>query len=270
MIKEEKKERIARPAYFRFSPVVEDNWTFKQIVETCCPISWEKPFMKALNQFKHLDMLMIMDFHKSGQRFLPRPPKIFRCFELVKLWEVDVVFICQDPYTREEDATGVALSQDRDGTRSASMRNFVAEIANSYPDKYPVDSQGVGDLTYIALQRVLFMNKDWTTREGYTGSKPAHDDLWKGVNTYTFQDLARERPGIPYVLVGGGQKNGACSLEPDLDPTAPKIKVTHPSPRSAAGNPAWRNQAFLGSKLFLQVDQLLIKQGKKPIDWRVL
>jgi uracil DNA glycosylase len=120
---------------------------------------------------------------------------------------------------------------------------------------------GHGDLTAWAEQGVLPLNACLTVKPHEPGS---HKQIWNGVVTRMIDAISEENPECIYILLG----KKAQDFGTKLGQRAIRLTASHPSPFSAhVGN---RDApAFIGSGIFKAANEMLVKQGKTPIDWRL-
>ena len=113
-----------------------------------------------------------------------------------------------------------------------------------------------GNIEPWADQGVLLLNATLTVREGEAGSHQK-----KGWETFTdavIKTISDEKTGVVFLLWG----NFAHTKEELIDKNKHFIlKAAHPSPLARG--------AFFGCKHFSKTNELLIKKGLTPIDWRV-
>ena len=181
----------------------------------------------------------------ANEDVAPDREEIFRAFE-IDLEEVRIVIFGQDPYPTKGNAMGLAFSIPGNVTRiPASLRNIFQELECDLGIEKPVS----GDLTAWERSGVLLLNRVLTTRVGETA---AHSDLgWQHITNHIARELGAR--GVIAILWGKSAQelSGFFSNH---------ISSAHPSPLSAY-------RGFFGSKPFSRVNELLVAQGKNPIDW---
>lgn len=114
-----------------------------------------------------------------------------------------------------------------------------------------------GSLIPWADQGVLLLNATLTVRAGQAGSHQG-----KGWETFTdsvIRTISEKKSGIVFILWG----KFAQAKEVLIDTTKHYIlKSPHPSPFSA-------DRGFFGSKPFSRTNEILIRDGKTPINWQL-
>ncbi len=177
----------------------------------------------------------------------PARDSIFRALEL-DLEKVKVVIFGQDPYPTPGNAMGMAFSIPPEIVRvPASLRNLFQELESDLGVRKPVS----GDLSAWESSGVLLLNRVLTTR---IGESAAHADLgWQRITDFIAQELGSR--GVVAILWGKSAQELSQYFEY-------QISSAHPSPLSAY-------RGFFGSKPFSRTNELLIAQGKEPIDWNL-
>ena len=170
---------------------------------------------------------------------------IFKAFECDP-HNVSVVIFGQDPYPNPEHAMGLAFSVRKSiGKLPASLRNIYAEIKSDVGGADPVD----GDLTYLSEQGVMLLNRGLSLD---IESKKVNQ-LW-----YEFTIEVAKMLGAAGV-VGIFWGNQARELV-EYFPENKRVVSAHPSPLSAY-------RGFFGSKPFSTVNNILLSEGKRTINW---
>jgi uracil-DNA glycosylase len=187
----------------------------------------------------------------AGRTYLPPGERILRAFER-PLAGVRVLVVGQDPYPTPGHAVGLSFSVPPD------VRPLPRSLVNIFKELY--DDLGVGppsngDLTPWADQGVLLLNRVLTVAPGAAGSHRGQG--WEAVTERAITALA-ERGGPMAAILWG---RDAQSLKPMLG-SVPWVDSPHPSPLSAS-------RGFFGSRPFSRVNDLLVRQGGSPVDWRL-
>jgi uracil-DNA glycosylase len=181
----------------------------------------------------------------ASEDIAPRREEIFRAFD-IDLEKVRVVIFGQDPYPTKGNAMGLAFSVPETVTPiPSSLRNIFQELESDLGFEKPAS----GDLTAWESSGVLLLNRVLTTRVGETG---AHSDLgWQHITNHIARELGAR--GVIAILWG----KSAQELSGNF---IKYISSAHPSPLSAY-------RGFFGSQPFSRANELLVAQGKEPIDW---
>ncbi len=181
----------------------------------------------------------------ADEDIAPPREEIFRAFD-IDLEKVQVVIFGQDPYPTEGNAMGLAFSVPTNVTQiPASLRNIFQELESDLGFGRPLS----GDLTSWERSGVLLLNRVLTTRVGETA---AHSNLgWQSITNHIARELGAR--GVIAILWGKSAQELSVYF-------SNYISSAHPSPLSAY-------RGFFGSKPFSRVNELLITQGRRPINW---
>ena len=175
----------------------------------------------------------------------PSRVSIFRALEL-DLEKVKVVIFGQDPYPTPGNAMGMAFSIPPEISQiPASLRNIFQELESDLGVEKPAS----GDLSAWESSGVLLLNRVLTTR---IGESAAHADVgWQRITDFIAKELGSR--GVVAILWGKSAQELSQYFQY-------QISSAHPSPLSAY-------RGFFGSKPFSRTNELLVAQGKEPIDW---
>jgi uracil-DNA glycosylase len=195
----------------------------------------------------------ILNSAYENSRTLPKREDVFKAFSFFKPEQTKVVILGMDPYTRKEDATGLAFSVPHDNI-PGSLKNIFKELCQDIKCDNPLN----GDLTPWAKQKVLLLNMILTTEEGKT---LAHKHLgWESYTSKVLQNIVNG--GQPLVIIAWGRYARNCVHGLNLHSKVLVLEGTHPSPLSA-------NIGFFGGRYFSKCNAFLKKHGLKVIDWKL-
>ncbi|MGD9901182.1 MAG: uracil-DNA glycosylase [Spirochaetales bacterium] len=183
------------------------------------------------------------------------PPKeeVFSALNLLKLSNIKVVIIGQDPYHQKGQAQGLCFSV-KDGVQiPPSLQNIYKELNTDLGCYIP----NTGNLTKWARQGVLLLNTVLTVED----SKP-NSHRFKGWENFTLEIIKKvnaQNNRLVFLLWGNNAKDFKqyIDLKKHLVLTAP-----HPSPLSAYSG-------FMGCKHFSKTNEFLKVNGQKIIDWQI-
>ncbi|MFD8981731.1 uracil-DNA glycosylase [Streptomyces sp. NPDC059564] len=187
----------------------------------------------------------------AGRTYLPSGPNVLRAFQQ-PFDEVKVLIVGQDPYPTPGHAMGLSFSVAPEvDPWPPSLDNIFRELHADLGTGRPLN----GDLTPWTRQGVLLLNRSLTTAP----RKPnAHRGKgWEAVTEQAIRALAARGKPLVSVLWGRDARN----LRPLLG-ELPAVESVHPSPMSAANG-------FFGSRPFSRTNDLLVRQGAQPVDWRL-
>ena len=147
---------------------------------------------------------------------------------------------------------GLSFSVPKGVRVPPSLKNIYKEMKNDINFDVPDH----GDLSPWTQQGVLLLNAMLTVQHKNAGS---HRKIgWQKFTDGVIKKLSDDREGLIFMLWG----NFAKSKKEFIDETKHYVlEAVHPSP--LAGN------AFQGCGHFSKANELLKKQGKGEIDWRL-
>jgi uracil-DNA glycosylase len=234
---------------------ISNDWSVEKLVSLYVPPTWEAVFEGAKHELKDISDLLEED-RVEGARRVPDNCDLFRIFYLVPLHKVKVVIFGMDPYINllpdgKPQAMGMSFSVPRGAPIPPSLRNIYKVLKGTVAG-FEVPNHG--DLSNWTTQGLMLLNACLTTRLGVSG---AHKSLWAGFIKKVIVAILEANPNTIFLLWG----NEAQKLKKIIGSRATILESSHPSP--------------LGCKLFLQcnhfneVNEILTKQKKTPIDWNL-
>jgi uracil-DNA glycosylase len=183
----------------------------------------------------------------------PKKEDIFRCFKECSEENLKVIIIGQDPYHEPNQANGLAFSVPDGVDLPPSLLDIYKEIENEY--KEPCKKSG--DLTYLAKQGVLLLNKYLTVvaHRPLSHKNYLYDELFVEIINSIEEKINRP---LVYML-WGSEAQKVSSLIKNKKHII--IKAVHPSPLSA-NRGGWFNTG-----IFLKCNEYLVSQQINPINW---
>lgn len=207
----------------------------------------EKPYMKELKAF-------LLKEKETGHTVYPRGSDIFNAFNHTPFDKVEVVILGQDPYHGPGQAHGLSFSVQKGVTVPPSLKNIYKELVNDIPGFKTPDH---GNLTQWADEGVLLLNASLTVRAHEPGSHQGKG--WEAFTDQAISQLSNRRNGLVFLLWGKFAQNKATLIDETKHTI---IKSAHPSPFSAYNG-------FFDSKPFSKTNEILLTEGKKPINWQI-
>ncbi len=215
---------------------------------------FEKEYWKSLTNF-------IREEIKSGKEIFPHTQNVFTAYSLCSLENVKVVILGQDPYHSisivEEKAIptahGLCFSVVKGAKQPPSLKNIFKELKMEYPNFEIPDH---GNLEKWAQQGVLMINTTLTVRAHEAMSHAGKG--WEEFTDATIKALSEEKEHIIFLLWGRHARTKKVLINNDKHTI---LEAAHPSPFSATNG-------FFGCNHFKQVNDILKKLGKPPIDWQ--
>jgi uracil-DNA glycosylase len=192
--------------------------------------------------------------HETREIF---PPKcdILNAFNLCPFHHVKVVIIGQDPYHDDRQAHGLCFSVRHGIPIPKSLQNIYKELANEYPETFTIPKHGC--LENWAKQGVLLLNASLTVAAHNANS---HEKFgWTHFTSAALAAVNEKLSGVVF-LAWGKPAQKVCSV---INTTKHSLlKCGHPSPLS--------QKFFFGCGHFIEVNRILEKQGKPPINWNAI
>ena len=215
--------------------------------------SWKKVLADEFraDYFSTLKSFLI----EEKQKFTVYPPgeKIFAAFDHTSFESVRVVIIGQDPYHGAGQAHGLCFSVPQGIRKPPSLVNIFKEIR----DDLGFDIPEGGNLEKWARQGVLLLNATLTVRANTAGSH--QNKGWEQFTDAAITKLSQMKTGLVFLLWG----NYAIAKKALIDPGRHHIlTAVHPSPFSV-------HRGFFGCRHFSKTNEILRKQEKAEIDWKI-
>lgn len=221
------------------NPQIEESW--KKVLAD----EFRADYFRALKSF----------LIEEKKRFTVYPPgeKIFAAFDHTSFESVRVVIIGQDPYHGAGQAHGLCFSVPQGIRKPPSLVNIFKEIR----DDLGFDIPEGGNLDKWARQGVLLLNATLTVRANTAGSH--QNKGWEQFTDAAITKLSQMKTGLVFLLWG----NYAIAKKALIDPGRHHIlTAVHPSPFSV-------HRGFFGCRHFSKTNEILRKQEKAEIDWKI-
>lgn len=188
---------------------------------------------------------------REGRGYLPEGENVLRAFT-IPVDEVRVLVVGQDPYPTPGHAIGLSFAV---APHVHPLPKSLVNIHRELVDDIGVPPPSNGDLTPWAEQGVMLLNRSLTVTPGSPSSHRGKG--WEAVTDRAIEVLARRDGPLVAILWGADARRLAPALGRERC-----IESVHPSPLSAY-------KGFFGSRPFSRTNDLLVRQGAAPIDWRL-
>lgn len=211
------------------------------------------------NEFAKPYFLQVVTFLKTekaaGKTIYPPGSLIFNAFNQTPFAKLKVVLIGQDPYHGAGQAHGLSFSVPNGIKPPPSLVNIFKEIESDIGIAMPAS---YGNLTRWAEQGVLLLNAALTVRanEPFSHAKSG----WAEFTDAVIKKISDEKEGIVFLLWGRFAQDKQLLIDETKHFV---LKAAHPSPFSA-------DKGFFGCRHFSKTNELLVRQGISPIDWKLL
>lgn len=216
--------------------------------------SWKNVLYKEFNTSYFQQIAAHLKSEKAMRTVIFPPGNlIFNAFNTTPFEQVKVVILGQDPYHGDGQAHGLSFSVPDGVKPPPSLVNIFKELKSDIGLPIPE----TGNLTPWALQGVLLLNAVLTVRANEPAS---HAKIgWMDFTNAVIQHISDEKKGVIFLLWG----KFAQEKQIFIDATKHYIlKAAHPSPFSA-------DKGFFGCRHFSKTNEILIREGKDPIDWKL-
>lgn len=225
-----------------------------------CTIStMELAWKDVIGEEKHKEYFQtLLNFiaqeRERGVVIYPEQHDVFNAFKFTPFSAVKVVMLGQDPYHGPGQAHGLCFSVKHGAAIPPSLRNIFLELSTDIPNFVIPDH---GCLEAWAKQGVLLLNTVLTVEAG----KPqSHAGLgWEIFTDAVIRVLNEKKEKLVFLLWGNPAQKKASLIDESRHYI---LRAAHPSPLSAA-------RGFLGCKHFSKTNQILIDNGRTPIDWQL-
>lgn len=225
----------------KINPQIHNSW--KEVLKA----DFESEYFKNIKTF-------LLEEKAKKQLIYPPGNLIFNAFNLTPFHDVKVVIIGQDPYHGPNQAHGLCFSVQDGIAHPPSLINIFKELSSDLNIAYPKN----GNLESWSKQGILLLNASLTVRKSQANS---HQTIgWQIFTDAVIQKLSEQKKDLIFLLWGGFAKKKGKKI----DDTKHHILTSgHPSPLSA------NKGHWFGNKHFSKTNELLLKMGKTPIDWKI-
>ena len=171
-----------------------------------------------------------------------------------------MIILGQDPYHLPGVADGIAFSTQKEKYIPASLKNIFFEFSQDLSCDPPTK----GDLLPWVKEGVFLLNTALTVRDGQALS---HMKLWEEFIFSLLAYLNNRDKRIIWAF--WGQKARKIGDQVGINTNDNFILFsTHPSPYSAESKGRNQKGYFIGSRVFSEVNKLLLEIKKAPINWQ--
>jgi len=215
--------------------------------------SWKEALMEEFRKDYFMKLKEFLVEEKKKQVVYPPGPMIFNAFNHTPFNDVKVVLLGQDPYHGPGQAHGLCFSVPNGVQKPPSLINIFKEIQSDVGIPFPKDA----NLEKWANQGVLLLNATLTVRAHQAGSHQKKG--WEQFTDAAITAISQNKTGVVFLLWGAYAQAKAAIIDQTKHFV---LTAPHPSPLSVT-------RGFFGCKHFSKTNELLRKQGKVEIDWRI-
>jgi len=216
--------------------------------------SWKEVLKDEFDKIYFQHIISFLKAEKAtGKIIYPPGSLIFNAFQQTPFSKLKVIILGQDPYHNKGQAHGLSFSVPKGVPPPPSLVNIFKELKSDLG----IELSENGNLEKWAQQGVLLLNASLTVRQNEPGS---HSKIgWLQFTDQVIRKISEEKEDIIFLLWG----KFAQEKQSLIDETKHYVlKAAHPSPFSAANG-------FFGCKHFSKTNELLMKQQKSPINWKL-
>jgi uracil-DNA glycosylase len=186
---------------------------------------------------------------KTKTEYIPSSLEVPSAFVLTPWKSVRVVIFGQDPYPQPGVPTGLAFSVRRDVRLTRSLESLFHVYSKTLG--YPTPRHGC--LNAWAIQGVLLLNTALTVKPNASNS---HTQTWFRFTEPLIRAISNARP-LVWVLLGGEAQKLRTEIKGDGH-----AFVVGP-------HPVARDNSFLATDIYNEVNACLKKRGEAPIAWKL-
>lgn len=214
---------------------------------------WDDVLKGEFEKEYYLKLRTFLKNEYSTKTVYPSMYDIFNALKWTPYAQTKVVILGQDPYHGVNQAHGLAFSVKKGVAIPPSLVNIYKELNRSLGCYIPNN----GYLEKWARQGVLLLNASLTVVKDRANSHSAigweifTDDVIRFLND-------RDDPVI-FLLWGSFAAKKAYFIDQKKHYV---LTTSHPSPLSA-------HRGFLGCNHFKKANEILVQNGKEPIDWQI-
>jgi uracil-DNA glycosylase len=206
---------------------------------------------KPIFEKHNIEINNILNYIDESSTIPIYPPKnkIFRVFEM-DINDINIVLLGQDCYHGKNQANGLSFSVEKNIKIPPSLLNIYKEIKNTYPHKNYIFEHG--DLSrWFYEEKIFLLNSALTVFEGKPGS---FMKKWTNFTDDIIKFISDNNKKCIFFLLGAYAKDKIKYID-KIDRC---VVCVHPSPLSA-------NRGFIGSKIFLEIDNKL----NYEVNWNI-
>ena len=213
---------------------------------------WDALLADEIQKDYYLKLRQFLISEYTTRRIYPPMEDIFNALRHTSYSDVRAVILGQDPYHGYGQAMGLSFSVPDNVPAPPSLKNIFKEIESDLG----VSMSGRPNLESWARQGVLLLNSILTVRSGEAAS---HSGIgWQQFTDAVIRYISENCNGVVFLLWG----NYARSKKELIDTSRHYVlEAAHPSPLARG--------AFFGCRHFSKTNEILVSEGKAPIDWRL-
>lgn len=219
----------------------------------CIGNDWDNVLANEFQSSKYQELRHFLIDEYRNHIIYPSMYDIFTALKLTPYNDTKVVIIGQDPYHEPNQAHGLAFSVLDGVDLPPSLKNIYNEIES----ELGIVMGNSGNLTKWAEQGVLLLNNVLTVRKGLANSHKGKG--WEFITDAIVQKLNERKKPVIFVFWGNNAKSKRALVTNEWHHI---LLAPHPSPLSAY-------QGFFGCGHFKRINEILVNENEKIIDWKI-
>jgi len=214
---------------------------------------WKEALQAEFTKAYFQQIVLHLRTEKSaGKIIYPPGSLIFNAFDKTPFDKLKVVVLGQDPYHGKGQAMGLSFSVPKGIAPPPSLINIYKELQQDVGVSIP----NHGDLTHWAEQGVMLLNAALSVRANEPNSHALIG--WHEFTNAVIRKISDKKKGVIFLLWGKFAQEKQALIDESKHYI---LKAAHPSPYSAMN--------FFGCRHFSKTNELLMRQGLEPIDWKL-
>lgn len=214
---------------------------------------WDEVLKGEFDKEYYIKLRSFLKNEYATKTVYPSMYDIFNALKWTSYKDTKIVIIGQDPYHGVNQAHGLAFSVKKGVAIPPSLANIYKELNRSLGCYIPNN----GYLEKWARQGVLLLNASLTVIKDRANSHSAIG--WEIFTDDVIRCLNERTDPVIFLLWGSFAAKKAAFIDKKRHYV---LTTAHPSPLSA-------HRGFLGCNHFKTANEILIKNGKEPIDWQI-
>ena len=214
---------------------------------------WDEVLKGEFDKEYYIKLRSFLKNEYATKTVYPSMYDIFNALKWTPYKDTKIVIIGQDPYHGVNQAHGLAFSVKKGIAIPPSLVNIYKELNRSLGCYIPNN----GYLEKWARQGVLLLNASLTVIKARANSPSAIG--WEIFTDDVIRCLNERTEPVIFLLWGSFAAKKAAFIDKKRHYV---LTAPHPSPLSA-------HRGFLGCNHFKTANEILVKNGKEPIDWQI-
>lgn len=214
---------------------------------------WDEVLKGEFDKEYYIKLRSFLKNEYATKTVYPSMYDIFNALKWTPYKDTKIVIIGQDPYHGVNQAHGLAFSVKKGIAIPPSLVNIYKELNRSLGCYIPNN----GYLEKWARQGVLLLNASLTVIKDRANSHSAIG--WEIFTDDVIRCLNERTEPVIFLLWGSFAAKKAAFIDKKRHYV---LTAPHPSPLSA-------HRGFFGCNHFKTANEILVKNGKEPIDWQI-